>query len=83
MVHDIHAKFHNQQLIIRRAIWRHVFGYADSRTDAHTHTRTHTHTHTHTAGVQLVGHIPVTYVVYVEYKWCMLSIHSVHGVYLV
>ena len=26
MVPDIHAKFHNQPFIIRRAIWRHVFG---------------------------------------------------------
>ena len=35
MVPDIHAKFHNQPFIMRRAIWRHVPG--------------HTHTHTHTA----------------------------------
>ena len=47
MVPDIHAKFHNQPFIMRRAIWRHVFGHTDSLT--------------HTikppmAGVQLVGH---------------------------
>ena len=33
MVPDIHAKFHNQPFIMRRAIWRHVFGH----TDPHTH----------------------------------------------
>ena len=49
MVPDIHAQFHNESFIMRRAIWRHVFGHTDS----------HTHIHTikpPTAGVQLVGH---------------------------
>ena len=50
MVPDIHAKFHNQQFIMRRAIWRHVFG----------HTYSHTHSLTPTAGVQLVGHTSIS-----------------------
>ena len=57
MVPDIHAaKFHNQPFIMRRAIWRHVFGHTDSLT--------HTHTHTikpPTAGVQQVGHTSITH----------------------
>ena len=32
MVPDIHAQFHNQPLIMRRAIWRHFFGHTDSLT---------------------------------------------------
>ena len=34
-----HAKFHNQPFIMRRAIWRHVFGHTDSLT--HSLTLTH------------------------------------------
>ncbi len=50
MVPDIHAKLHNQPFIMRRAIWRHVFG----------HRLTHTHTiKPPTAGVQLVGHTSI------------------------
>ena len=54
MVPDIHAKFHNQPFIMRRAIWRHVRGHTDSLS--------HTHSHTikpPTAGVQLVGHTSI------------------------
>ena len=32
MVPDIHARVHNQPFIMRRAIWRHVFGHTDSLT---------------------------------------------------
>ena len=66
MVHDIHASF-----IISKSSFAEQYG--DMSSDTQTHTRTDAHAHT--AGVQLVGHIPVIYVVYVEYKWCMLSIH--------
>ena len=74
MVHDIHARF-----IISNSSFAEQYG--DMSSDTPTHTRTDAHTHAHTAGVQLVGHNTATYVVYVEYKWCMLSIHSVPGVY--
>ena len=33
MVPDIHAKFHNQPFIMRRAIWRHVRGHTDTHTN--------------------------------------------------
>ena len=37
MVPDIHAKFHNQPFIMRRAIWRHVRGHTDThQPDRHT-----------------------------------------------
>ena len=65
MVPAIHATFHNQPFIMRRAIWRHVFGHTDSHTHTLTHSHTHSHTHTSkpsTAGVQLVGHISKNYV---------------------
>ena len=35
MVPNIHAKFHNQPFIMRRAIWRHVFRHTDSYTVTH------------------------------------------------
>ena len=35
---DIHAQFHNQPFIMRRAIWRHVFGHTVSLTHTLTHT---------------------------------------------
>ena len=41
MVPDIHAKFHNQPFVMRRAIWRHVFGQ--------------THSHTQTLFLNLIG----------------------------
>ena len=59
MVPDMHAKFHNQPFIMRRAIWRHVFG--------HTLTDSFTHSHTvkpPTAGVQLVGHTSINVFIY-------------------
>ena len=57
----MYAKFHNQPFIMRRAIWRHVFGHTDTHT---THTRTPTHTRprartrTHT---QLNGWCPTSW----------------------
>ena len=42
------CKLHNQQFIMRRAIWRHVFRHPYSHAHAHAHARTHARTHTHT-----------------------------------
>ena len=52
MVPDIHAKFHNQPFIMRRAILmilpEHTHGRTHERTHARTNERTHARTHTHT-----------------------------------
>ena len=56
LVPDIHATFHNQPFIMRRAIWRHVLGHTDSYTHSHI-------IEPPTAGVQLVGHTSNTIII--------------------
>ena len=48
----VHAKFHNQPFIMRRAIWRHVFGQTNSSTHSHT-------IKPPTAGVRQLGHTSI------------------------